>query len=26
MPPEGDRLKPEELWNMVIFVRSFAKK
>lgn len=26
MPPEGDRLKPEEAWNMVILVRSFAKK
>jgi len=26
MPPEGDRAKPEDLWNMVILVRSFAKK
>jgi mono/diheme cytochrome c family protein len=26
MPPEGDRMKPEELWNMVILVRSFSKK
>jgi mono/diheme cytochrome c family protein len=26
MPPEGDRAKPEELWNMVILVRSFARK
>jgi mono/diheme cytochrome c family protein len=26
MPSEGDRAKPEELWNMVILVRSFAKK
>ena len=26
MPPEGDRAKPDELWNMVIVVRSFAKK
>jgi mono/diheme cytochrome c family protein len=26
MPPEGDRMKPEEVWNMVIYVRSFAKK
>jgi mono/diheme cytochrome c family protein len=26
MPPEGDRAKPEMLWNMVILVRSFAKK
>src|SRR3984957_9836974 len=26
MPPEGDRAKPEMVWNMVILVRSFAKK
>jgi mono/diheme cytochrome c family protein len=26
MPPEGDRAKTEDLWNMVILVRSFAKK
>ncbi|HWZ51116.1 MAG TPA: cytochrome c [Granulicella sp.] len=26
MPPEGDRGKPEDIWNMVILVRSFAKK
>jgi mono/diheme cytochrome c family protein len=26
MPPEGDRAKPEDIWNMVILVRSFAKK
>jgi mono/diheme cytochrome c family protein len=26
MPSEGDRAKPEEVWNMVIFVRSFSKK
>lgn len=26
MPSEGDRAKPEVLWNMVILVRSFAKK
>jgi len=26
MPPEGDRAKPDELWNLVIYVRSFAKK
>jgi mono/diheme cytochrome c family protein len=26
MPPEGDRAKPEMIWNMVILVRSFAKK
>jgi mono/diheme cytochrome c family protein len=26
MPPEGDRAKPEDLWNLVNYVRSFAKK
>ena len=26
MPGEGDREKTEDLWNMVILVRSFAKK
>jgi mono/diheme cytochrome c family protein len=26
MPPEGDRAKPDDLWNMVILVRSFSKK
>lgn len=26
MPPEGDRVKTDELWNMVNYVRSFAKK
>ncbi len=26
MPPEGDRAKTEEVWNLVIYVRSFAKK
>jgi mono/diheme cytochrome c family protein len=26
MPSEGDRAKPDELWNMVILVRSFSKK
>jgi mono/diheme cytochrome c family protein len=26
MPGEGDRAKPEDIWNMVIYVRSFAKK
>jgi mono/diheme cytochrome c family protein len=26
MPPEGDRLKPTELWNLVNYIRSFAKK
>jgi mono/diheme cytochrome c family protein len=26
MPPEGDRAKPDDIWNMVILIRSFAKK
>jgi mono/diheme cytochrome c family protein len=26
MPAEGDRAKTDDLWNMVILVRSFAKK
>jgi mono/diheme cytochrome c family protein len=26
MPPEGDRAKEEDLWNLVNYVRSFAKK
>jgi mono/diheme cytochrome c family protein len=26
MPPEGERAKPDEIWNLVIYVRSFAKK
>ena len=26
MPPEGDRVKPTELWNMVNYVRSFSSK
>ncbi len=26
MPPEGDRQKPDAIWNMVTLVRSFAKK
>lgn len=26
MPPEGDRVKPTELWNMVNYIRSLAKK
>jgi mono/diheme cytochrome c family protein len=26
MSGEGDRAKPEDLWNMVVLVRSFAKK
>ena len=26
MPGEGDRAKQDDLWNMVVLVRSFAKK
>jgi mono/diheme cytochrome c family protein len=26
MPSEGDRAKADDLWNLVILVRSFAKK
>jgi mono/diheme cytochrome c family protein len=26
MPGEGDRAKPDDMWNMVIYVRSLAKK
>ena len=26
MPAEGDRAKTDDLWNMVLLVRSFAKK
>ena|SRR5277367_6742654 len=26
MPPEGDRAKPDDIWNMVTLVRSFSKK
>ena len=26
MTGEGERAKPEDIWNMVIYVRSFAKK
>jgi len=26
MPPEGERAKTEDLWNLVNYVRSFAKK
>ena len=26
MPAEGNRLKPTELWNVVNYVRSLAKK
>ena len=26
MPAEGDRAKNDDLWNMVVLVRSFAKK
>ena len=26
MPAEGDRAKTDDLWNMVVLVRSFSKK
>ena len=26
MPGEGERLKPDQVWNMVILVRSYSKK
>jgi len=26
MPPEGDRVKPTELWNLVNYIRSLAHK
>ncbi|MFZ0798342.1 MAG: c-type cytochrome [Terriglobales bacterium] len=26
MPPEGNRAKDDDIWNMVNYVRSFAKK
>jgi mono/diheme cytochrome c family protein len=26
MPPEGDRAKDEEVWNIVNYIRAFAKK
>jgi mono/diheme cytochrome c family protein len=26
MPPEGDRVKEDEIWNLVNYVRAFAKK
>jgi len=26
MPPEGPRVKTDELWNLVNYVRAFAKK
>jgi mono/diheme cytochrome c family protein len=26
MPQDGDRLKPDEIWNMVSYLRSLAKK
>ena len=26
MPPEGDRVKNEEVWNIVNYIRAFAKK
>ncbi len=25
MPPDGDRAKPDEIWNIVIYIRSMAK-
>ena len=25
MPPEGDRAKPDDIWNLVTLVRSFSK-
>ena len=26
MPPEGERAKPEEIWNLVNYIRSLSKK
>jgi hypothetical protein len=26
MTPEGDRAKPDDIWNLVNFIRSLAKK
>jgi hypothetical protein len=26
MPGEGDRAKPDDIWNLVTVVRSFGKK
>jgi mono/diheme cytochrome c family protein len=26
MPGEGDRARPDDVWNMVVYVRAFAKK
>jgi len=26
MPSEGDRAKTDEIWNLVMYIRSFAKK
>lgn len=26
MPPEGDRVKAEEVWDMVNYIRTFARK
>jgi mono/diheme cytochrome c family protein len=26
MPPEGDRVKDERIWDMVNYVRSFVNK
>ena len=25
MPPEGERLKPDEYWDLVNYIRSFVK-
>jgi len=26
MPPEGERAKPDDIWNLVNYIRSFSKK
>jgi mono/diheme cytochrome c family protein len=26
MPPEGDRAKDDDIWNLVNYIRSLAKK
>ena len=26
MPPEGERAKPDDIWNLVNYIRAFAKK
>ena len=25
MPPEGDRGKPDDMWNLVSYIRTFKK-